>query len=615
MPLINLVYAHTRRTGFAQHKDDASIVLSASPMADCDMYVYHNAFSYYGERPGEEALLMLEPYVVLPGEYSEDVWLHFDYILTFSDYLAQKGGNFHKINFPAFPVYDDRGDGSLVDTNTARPLNERRNAICLINGNKNSPIEGELYSKRVELAQWFHQNSDIPFDVFGYPPFDLPNYRGQTPMSQKFNTMAQYRYTLCFENVYHPQWSTGYVSEKIIHSFMTETVPIYYGCYNIEEYIPVECFIDFRQFDSTADLDNYLHNLTDADYQTYIDNIRAWVQAGNLDDYSGDRFNDKLVDLLEPGWAATHQNQPWQEGMAPRHAQRQHTYLNRKPAWSWQDLAPKQPAQPAPKPTTSPTTDTPHIPGGRLLQYRKNITSQHGEDGVIEKIFEIIGEKTRWCVEFGAWDGKHLSNTWRLINQKSWSAVLIEGDKERADNLVSLYATRPNVHCMQGWISDETPLDSLLAKTPIPKTFDLLSVDIDGDDYWVWQACTAYRPRVVVIETNPTFGPDIYFIPQKGNHFGASMRAMVELGRSKGYELVAYTNINCIFIIKEEFAQLGIFDNSCQTLFESVYIPKVVSDLDGNHYLVQSGPWGFAGLQGIENLRQLAHAGPAIEQG
>ncbi len=337
MALINLVYTHTRRTGFAHHKNDTSIILSALPMDDCDMYVYHNAFSYFGERPGLEALLMLEPYVVLPGEYSDDIWAYFDHVLTFSDVLAERGGKFHKINFPVFPIYDERGSGEVVETNVTCPLDERKNAICLINGNKNSSVEGELYSKRVEISQWFHINSDIPFDVFGYPPFELPNYYGR--VENKFETLAQYKYSLCFENIYHSIWSRGYVSEKLLHSLVTETVPIYLGCYNIEEYVPTDCFIDFRQFNNYADLDQFLHNLTDAEYQTYIDNIRVWVQAGNLDDYSSDRFYDKLVDLFEPGRAAAHQNQPWRDGLASHHARYKRPYIKGKPVWSWQDLA------------------------------------------------------------------------------------------------------------------------------------------------------------------------------------------------------------------------------------------------------------------------------------
>jgi len=70
-----------------------------------------------------------------------------------------------------------------------------------------------------------------------------------------------------------------------------------------------------------------------------------------------------------------------------------------------------------------------------LALYRKNITSQSGEDGIIEKIFELI-KGDNWCVEFGACDGKSTSNTWNLINNKGWSAVPIEPNKKKIKNLL-----------------------------------------------------------------------------------------------------------------------------------------------------------------------------------
>ena len=74
--------------------------------------------------------------------------------------------------------------------------------------------------------------------------------------------------------------------------------------------------------------------------------------------------------------------------------------------------------------------------------FASNVTSQFGEDGMIAKIFDLIGVKNRWWVEFGAWDGKYLSNTWDLINNKGWSAVLAEGDRERAARLAETHRDR-----------------------------------------------------------------------------------------------------------------------------------------------------------------------------
>lgn len=337
MAIINIVYAHTRRNGHAEHKDDHSIILSTHPVVDCDMYVYQDAFSFYGELPGVEILLMLEPYVVLPGEYSDEIWHYFDYVLTFADEIAEQRGKFRKIKFPVFPIYDDQGDGTRVENpHITCPLSERKHAVCMINGNKHSFVEGELYSKRVEIARWFHEFSEIPFHAFGYPPYELPNYRGR--VENKFQTLAQYKYCLCFENVHHPIWSRGYISEKLLHCLLTETVPIYLGCYNIEDYVPTGCFIDFRQFRNYGELNDFLNGLSENEYLAYVDNIRTWVRAGHLNEYSSDRLYDQLVSLLQPAHAES-AGRPWEPGPALHHQRREYSLYNSDPMWTWQELA------------------------------------------------------------------------------------------------------------------------------------------------------------------------------------------------------------------------------------------------------------------------------------
>src|SRR3990172_8526043 len=80
-----------------------------------------------------------------------------------------------------------------------------------------------------------------------------------------------------------------------------------------------------------------------------------------------------------------------------------------------------------------------------LRKHARNVTSQCGEDGIIEKIFEIMGATNQWCVEFGAWDGKLYINTWSLINTKGWKGVLIEGDKKKFEDLKQAYAENSTV--------------------------------------------------------------------------------------------------------------------------------------------------------------------------
>ena len=140
----------------------------------------------------------------------------------------------------------------------------------------------------------------------------------------------------------------------------------------------------------------------------------------------------------------------------------------------------------------------------RLVDFSSNVYSQFGEDGVIRKIFEIIGIKSKVCVEFGAWDGFHLSNTANLWT-KSWKGVLIEGNKKRFRCLVENVKAYDCI-CIQSFVDSkgESSLESLLVMHGITTTIDLLSIDIDGNDYYIFESLREIRPRVIICEYNPT---------------------------------------------------------------------------------------------------------------
>ena len=137
----------------------------------------------------------------------------------------------------------------------------------------------------------------------------------------------------------------------------------------------------------------------------------------------------------------------------------------------------------------------------RLLDHAKNVYSQTGEDGILAAILETIVTRDKWCVEFGAWDGQHFSNTCNLIENSGYSAVLIEGSKERFKDLLKRHGKNSKVFALNKLVGfkPNDGLDSLLTSVPIPKDFDFLSIDIDGNDYHVWSGLSSYTPKVVCI--------------------------------------------------------------------------------------------------------------------
>ena len=200
--------------------------------------------------------------------------------------------------------------------------------------------------------------------------------------------------------------------------------------------------------------------------------------------------------------------------------------------------------------------------------------SANGADftaGAITSMLDALPGRNYWCVEFGAWDGVHGSNSRRLIQEQGYSAVLIEGHCRRFAELQKLYAdnTKISTHNQYVGFDDTDGLDSVLAKTPIPRDFDFLTVDIDGNDWHVWQAVRQYRPKIVMIEFNPTIPPEVDFVQKadpRVNH-GCSLTALARLGKIKNYELTAVLGVNAFFVTGELFRYFNIADNSPAALW------------------------------------------------
>jgi len=206
-----------------------------------------------------------------------------------------------------------------------------------------------------------------------------------------------------------------------------------------------------------------------------------------------------------------------------------------------------------------------------LLKFARNTYSQSGEDGVLEEVFNIIGTKNKWCVEFGAWDGLYLSNTANFIRHHGWNAVMIEGDPVRAEQIRANHPGNDKVQPICTWVGFEkgvNTIDKILSETAIPKDFDLISIDVDSVDWYVWESIVEYRPRVVIVEFNGQVPNEVIFVQDRDMSLseGCSLAALIELGKQKGYELVSVVGPNGIFVVKEEFDKFGIADNSIDTM-------------------------------------------------
>ncbi len=218
------------------------------------------------------------------------------------------------------------------------------------------------------------------------------------------------------------------------------------------------------------------------------------------------------------------------------------------------------------------------IPKDTYHQFCENIYSQNGEDGIIAQLLnELQIEKGYFC-EFGASDGISSSNTFQLV-QKGWKGMCIEPDPQRFSQLEKNYEKYTNILCFQGYVqhnNSHNSLDSWLSNENFPTDLDVLSIDIDKDDYFVWEKFQNYRPKIVLIETNAYRDPIMDELPDnripKPDEIhdiliktypgrigtGASFMSIIKLGLSKGYVPLAYTG-NITFIDKKYIDKLKIF--------------------------------------------------------
>lgn len=195
-----------------------------------------------------------------------------------------------------------------------------------------------------------------------------------------------------------------------------------------------------------------------------------------------------------------------------------------------------------------------------LTRFELQVFSQNGEDGVIAEILQRIGTGSRYFVEFGVGGGVE-ANCLLLADVFGWHGLFIEGEPRLATQLIRKYAANARVTTRYATVSPEN-IEALFAEATVPPEPDVLSIDIDGADYYIWQAIEQYRPRLVVIEYNSSIDLTRQLVQpsdaeawDETAYYGASLAALEALGERKGYRLV-HTELtgNNAFFVREDLA-------------------------------------------------------------
>jgi len=205
------------------------------------------------------------------------------------------------------------------------------------------------------------------------------------------------------------------------------------------------------------------------------------------------------------------------------------------------------------------------------------VYSQSDEDGILLFLFTLLRPQTRKSIEICAGNGIEC-NTANLIINHGWSGLLVDGNAALVEQGRRFYAKHKATYVLpplfeHAWITREN-VNAFLKTKSVTGEMDLLSLDLDGIDYWVWEALDAISPRIVVLEFNPLLGPersatipysekfDTFHHPTapdgSPNYYGASLTALVKLSDKKGYRLIGCNRwcYNAFFVKKEFLVEL-----------------------------------------------------------
>ncbi|MEE2664434.1 MAG: hypothetical protein VX681_09995 [Myxococcota bacterium] len=200
-----------------------------------------------------------------------------------------------------------------------------------------------------------------------------------------------------------------------------------------------------------------------------------------------------------------------------------------------------------------------------LRAAEKKVFSQFGEDGVIEKIFEVIAPTHGYAIEFGAYDGIHNSNTRNLIVNKGWGGLLIEGNPARAAALIENHKGYPGVTALHAWVYPGN-IEVIFDEAGAPPDPDLLVIDFHPMNYW-----------------------------DHDRYTGASLQSLYKLAKRKGYELVYSMSFgpDAFFVDKKYYDRFGIEDNSPAKLFQMWGTPEHDGTLPPGKRFLRHGASGY----------------------
>lgn len=190
----------------------------------------------------KDSLLLLEPFCVTPFEYDVNLINKYKYIFTWNT------AAFKSLNLPNLIEINNPSRRKPFETDfDCLPWKERKNEVVFIANDKHSSHPSELYTLRTDLADYFHREGSFKVSWYGFSPMPKQYYLG--PVESKLEILSKVKFTICTENCYDSIYSHNYFTEKIPETIGSGAVPLYMGCYNIDDFeFDKDSYIDLRSF-------------------------------------------------------------------------------------------------------------------------------------------------------------------------------------------------------------------------------------------------------------------------------------------------------------------------------------------------------------------------------
>jgi hypothetical protein len=263
-----------------------------------------NGLILQGRDKKDVTLVVTEPYNMRPKFYDLNELKKYKGMITWNEKFYNKYKNIIKMKLyqggqPLYQVHKLYNPVKILD---------KINGICAIGKSCKRDIVGDITHMRLEVMKGIEQTNKLITHYYGWNNWGDHNYMGSIgdlkirgihivgdgyhSSLAKIMKLSEYKFNLCFENCYHEFWSWGYITEKIMCCFEARTIPIYFGCFNIEQIIPNDIFIDFRNFEDSYDLVRYLNSISEPDYNKMVDRAYEFKLKTKINDI------DELIKIL-----------------------------------------------------------------------------------------------------------------------------------------------------------------------------------------------------------------------------------------------------------------------------------------------------------------------------